>query len=92
MSKYPIPDIKDPEAREQIEVMHKSEFKSKEGEFTINKKDCHCPILNKEIDGMECFDAALVFEEISPVSKLPDRMQFTKENQSICLKCKYHAE
>ena len=43
------------------------------------KKTCLCPILNKEIEGMECFDAALVFE-------------FTDKNQEICLKCKYHPD
>lgn len=54
------------------------------------KKTCLCPILNKEIDGMECFDAALVFEEMSPLSELPTGMKFTDKNQDICLKCKYH--
>lgn len=56
------------------------------------KKTCLCPILNKEIDGMECFDAALVFEEMSPLSELPKNMKFTDKNQSKCLKCKYHPE
>ena len=56
------------------------------------KKTCLCPILNKEIDGMECFDAALVFEEMSPLSELPTGMKFTEKNQDICLKCKYHPE
>lgn len=56
------------------------------------KKTCLCPILNKEIDGMECFDAALVFEEMSPLSELPEGMTFTGENQSKCLKCKNHPE
>lgn len=56
------------------------------------KKTCLCPILNKEIEGMECFDAALVFEEMSPLSELPTGMKFTEKNQDICLKCKYHPE
>lgn len=56
------------------------------------KKTCLCPILNKEIDGLECFDAALVFEEMSPLSELPKGMTFTDENQSKCLKCSYHPE
>ena len=56
------------------------------------KKTCLCPILNKEIDGMACFDAALVFEEMSPLSELPKEMDFTDKNQEICLKCKYHPE
>lgn len=56
------------------------------------KKTCLCPILNKEIDGLECFDAALVFEEMSPLSELPKGMTFTDENQRKCLKCRYHPE
>lgn len=56
------------------------------------KKTCLCPILNKEIDGLECFDAALVFEEMSPLSELPKGMAFTEENQSKCLRCNYHPE
>lgn len=56
------------------------------------KKTCLCPILNREIDGMECFDAALVFEEMSPLSELPEGMKFTDKNQDICLKCKYHPD
>lgn len=58
----------------------------------MENKKCYCPILKKEIDGMECFDAALVFEEMSPLSELPEEMEFTDENQNVCLKCKYHAE
>ena len=56
------------------------------------KKTCLCPILNREIDGMECFDAALVFEEMSPLSELPEGMEITDKNQDICLKCKYHPD
>ena len=56
------------------------------------KKTCLCPILNRDIDGMECFDAALVFEEMSPLSELPEGMKFTDKNQDICLKCKYHPD
>ena len=51
---------------------------------------CLCPILNKEIKAYDCFDAALVFEDISPISELPAFMEYTTENQSVCLKCKYH--
>ena len=56
----------------------------------MENKTCFCPILNRDIDGMECFDAALVFEEMSPLSELPPSMQFTDQNQKMCLKCKYH--
>ncbi len=56
------------------------------------KKTCLCPVLGKEIDGMECFDAALVFEEMSPLSELPKGMEFTDKNQDICLMCKYHPD
>lgn len=57
----------------------------------MNEK-CFCPIVGREIDAMDCFDAALVYEEMSPVSELPDYMEFTDKNQGICLRCKYHPE
>lgn len=50
----------------------------------------YCPILGREIDEMECYDASLVFEEVSPVSELPDGIDFTDDNQKICLKCSRH--
>lgn len=56
------------------------------------KKTCLCPILNRDIDGMDCFDAALVFEELSPLSELPKGMEYTEESAKICLGCKYHPE
>lgn len=57
-----------------------------------NPKKVFCPILGREIDSLDCYDAALVFEEASPLSELPKEMSFTDENQSKCLKCKYHPE
>jgi len=56
----------------------------------MENKKCFCPVANKEIDANDCFDAALVFEEMSPLSELPEYMKFTDKNQEICLKCKYH--
>ena len=56
----------------------------------IENIKCFCSVLNKEIDALACFDAALVYEEISPLSELPKDMAFTDEDQAICLKCKYH--
>ena len=58
----------------------------------MENKKCHCPIVDREIDAMDCFDAALVFEELSPLSELPDYMMFTDRNQEVCLKCQYHPE
>ena len=51
---------------------------------------CFCPVVNKEITAGDCFDAALVYEETSPLSEMPKGMVFTDENQSTCIKCKYH--
>ena len=56
----------------------------------MQSKRCLCPILNKEIAAYDCFDAALVYEELSPLSELPKDMIFTDENQDICLRCQYH--
>ena len=63
--------------------------------LTVNKDNantekCLCPILNEEIAAYDCFDAALVYEELSPLSEQPKDMIFTDENQDICLKCQYH--
>lgn len=52
----------------------------------------HCPILDREIDEMECYDAALVYEEMSPLSELPEPLTFTDGNQKTCLNCKHHPE
>lgn len=57
-----------------------------------NQKKVFCPILGREIDCLDCFDAALVFEEVSPLSELPEEISFTDKNQEICLKCKNHPE
>ena len=29
----------------------------------MENKKCYCPIVDREIDAMDCFDAALVFEK-----------------------------
>ena len=57
-----------------------------------NQKKAFCPVLGCEIDGLDCFDAALVFEGVSPLSELPKAMSLTDKNKEICLKCKYHPE
>lgn len=56
------------------------------------KNMVRCPILDRDIDVRDCYDAALVFEEMSPLTELPDSMKFTNQNQSTCLKCKYHPD
>ncbi len=57
-----------------------------------SEKKFFCPILEREIESIDCFDAALVYEEVSPLSELPEEMSFTDENQNRCLKCKHHPE
>ena len=57
-----------------------------------NENKIICPILGREIDSLDCYDAALVYEEVSPLSELPNGMIFSDENQSKCLKCKNHPE
>ena len=54
------------------------------------KKTAFCPVASREICAEECFDAALVFEEMSPLSELPSYMVMTERNQELCLKCPYH--
>lgn len=57
-----------------------------------SEKKVFCPILGREIDVLECYDAALVYEEMSPLSELPKDMTFTDKNQQTCIKCKNHPE
>lgn len=59
-------------------------------ECAWQSEKCLCPVLNKEIAAYDCFDAALVYEELSPLSEMPTGMNFTDDNQNTCLKCKYH--
>lgn len=55
-----------------------------------DQKKVFCPILGCEIHVYDCFDAALVFEDVSPLSELPKGMSFTDNNQDTCLKCPHH--
>jgi hypothetical protein len=34
------------------------------------EKKVFCPILGRELDVPDCYDAAMVYEEMSPLSKL----------------------
>ena len=61
-------------------------------ENTATRKTCYCPVLQRDIAAEDCFDAALVYEETSPLSELPDDMVFTDRYQDICVKCQYHPE
>jgi|LSQX01.1.fsa_nt_gb hypothetical protein len=56
------------------------------------EKKIFCPITGKDIEPWDCYSAALVYEEVSPLSELPKGMTFTDENQNKCLKCKNHPD
>jgi hypothetical protein len=50
-----------------------------------------CPVKKNQIDGGDCFDAALVYEDMSPLSELPDDMPpFSEETCRTCMKCEWH--
>lgn len=53
-------------------------------------RSVYCPVAKSAISDIDCFDAALVYEEMSPLSEFPLGFVFTKDNKSICLKCPYH--
>jgi hypothetical protein len=54
----------------------------------------HCPICDREITDMECFDIALVVEESSPPSELPSFIteEDAKAKRRFCLHCEYHPQ
>lgn len=56
------------------------------------EKKVFCPILGRELDVPDCYDAAMVYEEMSPLSKLSKEFAFINENQIECLNCKHHPE
>ena len=58
----------------------------------MEEKTVFCPVLQRPIHGGDCFDAALVFEGLSPLSELPEGMSLTGKNRELCLKCPCHPE
>lgn len=58
-------------------------------------EDFVCPLLNRTLDVLECFDVAMVAEDGAPDRTLPAELRdkgLTQEQKETCLKCKFHVE
>lgn len=58
-------------------------------------KTVFCPVLQRQVDGDECFDLSMVAEGTTPDRFLPNGLNpedFTDKKKEACLKCKYHPE
>ncbi len=58
-------------------------------------KTVFCPVLQRQVDGDECFDLSMVAEGTTPGRFLPNDLKpedFTDDKKDTCLKCKYHPE
>lgn len=53
----------------------------------MENRKCWCPVTGREITALDCLDAALVYEGISPPAELPVGMEDTKQNRETCMNC-----
>lgn len=51
-----------------------------------------CPLLNKEIKDIICFDICMVAEGMAPLSTAPDEVTNVRDFRKKCLNCEYHKE
>ena len=47
----------------------------------MENRKCWCLVTGREITALDCLDAALVYEGISPPAELPVGMEDTKQNR-----------
>lgn len=61
----------------------------------MENKTVFCPVLQRQVNGDDCFDISMVAENTTPDRFLPKDLKpedFTDSKKEICLKCKYHPE
>ena len=61
----------------------------------MENKTVFCPVLQRQVNGDDCFDISMVAEKTTPDWFLPKDLKpedFTDGKKEICLKCKYHPE
>lgn len=53
-----------------------------------------CPLTNKSITSLECFDICMVMEEMAPVYTIDENVApiITDETKKKCMECNYHCE
>lgn len=49
-----------------------------------------CPIINKKIEYMICFDISMVAEDSSPERFAPKEVRCVEDYKNICLNCPNH--
>ena len=61
----------------------------------MENKTVFCPVLQRQVNGDDCFDISMVAEKTTADRFLPKDLKpedFTDSKKEICLKCKYHPE
>lgn len=58
----------------------------------MENRKCWCLVTGREITALDCLDAALVYEGISPLTELPVGMEDTKQNRETCMNCPNHPQ
>ena len=61
----------------------------------MENKTVFCPVLQRQVNGDDCFDISMVAEKTTPDRFLPKDLKpedFTDDKKEICLKCKSHPE
>lgn len=53
--------------------------------------DIKCPLLNKNIEDVICFDISMVAENMAPESTAPKEAIQVKGYKEICLNCPNHS-
>ena len=50
----------------------------------------YCPILQREISDLECFDISMVAERMAPEDTVSKEVRIVENYKEICLRCKEH--
>lgn len=49
-----------------------------------------CPLFNKKIEDIICFDISMVAEHLAPLTTIPPEIRDIKDFKEICLNCPNH--
>lgn len=59
----------------------------------METKTVYCPILDKQVDGPECFEIAMASEGLGSINMtLDDGRKLTDDMKATCLSCEWHAK
>ena len=54
------------------------------------EKTVYCPIIDGQINGIDCLEIVLVADREAKASILPKGIVWDEDQRSKCLSCKYH--